>query len=91
MLPGRAVVCGGDRRSVGVEGSRREKLYMKDKFGQTYGWGVAQYSTPEAQFGYDFVTSAYCREPEKSRERIIAHLKSVLPDASDEQFMKLIR
>ena len=66
-------------------------VYMKDKYGQAYGWGVAKYSTPEAQFGYDFVTSAYRREPEESRERIIAHLKTVLPDADTEQLLKLIK
>ena len=66
-------------------------VYMKDKYGQIYGWGVAKYSTPEAQFGYDFVTSAYRREPEESRERIIAHLKTILPDADTEQLLKLMK
>ena len=66
-------------------------VYMKDKFGQTYGWGVAKYSTPEVQFGYDFTTSAYRREPEESRERIIAHLKTVLPETDMEQLLKLIK
>lgn len=66
-------------------------VYMKDKFGQTYGWGVAKYSTPEAQFGYDFTTSAYRREPEESKERIIAHLKTILPEADIEQLLKLIK
>ena len=66
-------------------------VYMKDKFGQTYGWGVAKYSTPEAQFGYDFTTSAYRREPEESGERILAHLKTVLPETDAEQLLKLIK
>lgn len=66
-------------------------VYMQDKFGQPYGWGVAQYTTPEAQFGYDFVTSAYRMEPAKSRARIIAHLKSMLPNAEDTQLLKLIK
>lgn len=66
-------------------------VYMKDKYGQTYGWGVAKYSTPEAQFGYDFTTSAYRREPEESRERILAHLQTVLPEAGREQLSKLIK
>ncbi len=66
-------------------------VYMKDKFGKVYGWGVAQYSTPEAQFGYDFVTSAYRREPEESKERILSHLKTILPEADMEQLSKLIK
>lgn len=65
-------------------------VYLKDRFGQTYGWGVAQYSTPEAVFGYEFVTSAYHRDPEESRERIRAHLASLLPDASERQIGKLL-
>ena len=41
--------------------------------------------------GYDFTTSAYRREPEASRERIIAHLKTVLPEADTEQLSKFFR
>lgn len=65
--------------------------YMKDKFGQTYGWGVAKYSTPENQFGYEYVTSAYQREPNESKEKIIEHLHKVLPDVGKEQILKLIK
>lgn len=46
-------------------------VYMKDKYGQAYGWGVAQYTTPEAQFGDDFMTSAYRKEPAKSQAHIM--------------------
>ncbi len=66
-------------------------VYMRDKHGKTYGWGVAKYSTPEVQLGVDFTTSAYCREPEESRGRILAHLKTVLPEAGTEQLSKLIK
>ncbi len=66
-------------------------VYMQDPYGRPYGWGVAKYATPEAQFGYDFITSAYCRKPEESRDRILAHLKTVLPEAHTEQLSKLIR
>ena len=53
-------------------------VYQQDKFGRTYGWGVAQYTTPEAQFGYDYVTSAYDRQPEESMGLIVEHLMKVL-------------
>ena len=66
-------------------------VYLQDKFGQTYGWGVAQYTTPEVQFGYDFVTSAYRKDPAKSRTDILAHLKSILPDADETQLLKLMK
>lgn len=40
--------------------------------------------------GYDFVTSAYGREPDESRARIIAHLGSILPGINEKQILKLI-
>lgn len=66
-------------------------VYMKDKFGRPYGWGVAEYTTPEALFGCDFVASAYRRKPEESKERILAHLRGILPEAGEEQLLKLLR
>lgn len=66
-------------------------VYMQDKFGQPYGWGVAQYTTPEAQFGYDFVTSAYRKDPAESKADILAHLKSILPDSDETQLLKLMK
>ena len=65
-------------------------VYMQDKYGKPYGWGIAKYTTPEALFGYDFVTSAYGREQEESRARIIAHLESILPGVNEKQILKLI-
>lgn len=66
-------------------------VYLQDKFGRPYGWGVAEYTTPEALFGYDFVTSAYRRKPEESKERILAHLRGVLPEVGEKQIAKLLR
>lgn len=28
-------------------------VYMQDRYGRPYGWGVAEYATPEELFGYD--------------------------------------
>lgn len=65
-------------------------IYLRDRHGQSYGWGVAQYTTPEAQLGYDFVTSMYSIDPNESKARIVNHLKSVLPDAKKEEILKKI-
>ncbi len=65
-------------------------VYLQDKFGRPYGWGVAEYTTPEAQFGYEFVASSYRRKPEGSRERILAHLRTVLPEVPEKRLLKLI-
>ena len=66
-------------------------VYMQDKFGRTYGWGVAKYSTPEELFGYKTVTSAYKREPQESKLRMFEYLSHLLPDASESQILKLIK
>lgn len=66
-------------------------VYMRDKYGKIYGWGVSEYSTPEKLDGYDFVTSAYKTEPQKSYEKIAAHLKSVLPEATERQFADILK
>ena len=60
------------------------------KGGRPYGWAVAQYTTPEHLFGYDYVTSAYKSEPKVSEEKMIAHLKKLLP-ATEVQIQKLLK
>lgn len=66
-------------------------VYMQDKHGKVYGWGVAKYSTPEEMFGYKKVTAAYKKEPKDSYERLLKHLERILPDVSRgaiERFIK---
>ena len=65
-------------------------VYMRDKNGKQYGWGVAVYTTPERCFG-ELVTSAYGNEPEKSRELVIKRLRTVLPDVSESDITRLIK
>lgn len=65
--------------------------YMRDKYGKQYGWGVARYSTPEELLGYEAVTSAYSREPAESLERILDHLKKILPEADGARLLKMIK
>ncbi len=69
----------------------RNFIYPMDKNGNFYGWGIAQYSTPEELFGEDFFREAYRRDPEESYERICEHLFTKLPDSSQDQIRKLIR
>lgn len=66
-------------------------VYMTDKNGKEYGWGVAEYSTPEQFMGRDFTEKVYQRSPEESYARICEHLHEILPDASDQAIRKLIR
>ena len=65
-------------------------IYQMDRYGRTYGWGVARYATPERHFGSSFTDAVYSREPEESRSRILQHLAEKLPDAAEEALLRLI-
>ena len=63
-------------------------VYPTDKHGNRYGWGWALLNTPERLFG---PTLCQCtRTPNESRERLLAHLRSLLPKATDKHLEKLI-
>lgn len=64
--------------------------YLTDKRGQEYGWGVAEYSTPERFMGSEFTQRVYQRTPEESYERIYDHLKEMLPDAAEARLKKIL-
>ena len=66
-------------------------VYLQDKHGLSYGWGVAEYTTPEKLFGEPFTDSVYRREPEESRARLLAHLRKLLPDAEDAALERFLR
>ena len=65
--------------------------YRKDKAGNTYGWGVARYSTPERLFGEDFFYGEYKKEPEQSRKAVYGHIEKMFPDAAEKQLAKLFK
>lgn len=65
--------------------------YSVDKYGNRYGWGVAEYSTPEKFLGKKFCDAVYKRTPEESYARVVRHLKKVLPDADQSLIEKMIR
>ena len=69
----------------------RDFVYLRDKHGKLYGWGVAEYSTPERELGERFRAHVYDRTPEESRERIVEHLLNVVPNATEETVRKLIK
>lgn len=66
-------------------------VYETDKFGNTYGWGVAEYSTPEILFGDDFTNKVYQRAPEESYDRVLGHLKKILPQADESAIRKILK
>ena len=64
--------------------------YLTDKNGNSYGWGITEYSTPEMLYGDSFTKGLYGIEPEESKEIIKAHLLRITPDASEKQIEKFI-
>ncbi len=65
-------------------------VYMKDRFGNPYGWGVAEYSTPERFMGEAFTQAVYNRTPEESFELILSHFKKLFPDEDENKLRKFI-
>ena len=65
--------------------------YETDRYGEPYGWGVAEYMTPELFFGKKFTGSVYKRTPEESYARVVGQLRKILPGASKEQVEKILR
>ena len=66
-------------------------IYSTDRYGNRYGWGVAQYSTPEKFLGKKFCDSVYKKSPEESYEKIVTHLKKILPDADKALIEKILK
>jgi hypothetical protein len=65
--------------------------YAMDKSGNEYGWGIAEYSTPEKFFGKKFTNEVYKRMPEESYARVVKQLKKILPDTDEEQIKKVLK
>lgn len=64
--------------------------YRKDKHGRQYGWGVAEYSTPEKFMGEDFTGRIYARTPEESYAKVLAHLQELLPDVDGSLIRRIL-
>ena len=65
--------------------------YEKDRFGNAYGWGVAEYSTPEKLMGKKFTDSVYKRSPEESYERLVNHFTKILPNAKNSEIERILK
>ena len=65
-------------------------VYMKDRYGKEYGWGVANYTTPEVFFGKRFSAGVYRHTPEESYERLLKHLKKLLPGESEQAIRRFL-
>ncbi|MCQ2259021.1 MAG: hypothetical protein MJZ41_13680 [Bacteroidaceae bacterium] len=66
--------------------------YLVSRKGETYGWGVARYCTPEAMYPelFPVADKVEGRSPEESRQRIVEHLQALFPDVDKAKIEKLI-
>ena len=63
-------------------------VYPTDKHGREYGWGWSLLTTPEAILGRD---GCHClRTPQESYQRLLAHFRALLPEATDKQIQRLV-
>jgi hypothetical protein len=64
-------------------------VYPRDKHGREYGWGWSLLTTPEQLLGKE---ACHCdHSPQESLHRMVVHLKGFLPQASEQQIMKLLK
>ena len=66
-------------------------VYATNRAGERYGWGIAEYATPEQVFGPEFAARAYEREPEESFARMVSHLTRLLPRAGEAAIRKFLQ
>ncbi|MEA5050900.1 MAG: hypothetical protein VB021_05440 [Oscillospiraceae bacterium] len=64
--------------------------YETDRRGQTYGWGVARYETPEHRFGAAFTDAVYAHAPQESRDILLGRLGRLLPETPRGELLRLI-
>lgn len=63
-------------------------VYPYDRHGQEYGWGWSLLTTPENRFGWNYCHSH--RTSQESRERILAHFRKILPNATEKVYSLLL-
>lgn len=64
-------------------------VYPQDRHGREYGWGWSLLTIPEQLLGRE---ACQCpRTPQESFDRMFAHFRQLLPEATDQQILKLIK
>ena len=63
-------------------------VYPHDKHNRPYGWGWSLLTTPEQLYGHEACFSEHT--PEESFNLLFTHLRQLLPQARDQQILKLL-
>lgn len=76
------------RLQMGCNIVTEDFVYPTDKHGREYGWGWSLLTMPEALLGRE---ACRCeRTPQESYQRMLAHFRALLPEATEKQIKKLI-
>ncbi len=76
------------RLQIGCYIVTEDFVYPRDRHNREYGWGWSLLTTPEQLYGKE---ACQCeRTPQESFERLHAHFRQLLPQASERQLLKLI-
>ena len=87
----------GEKNYPGVLTELQMRLYLvavdfrrrQNRKGESFGMAVSAILPPEAVWGYDAVTAAYGEAPETSRDRIVAQIRKLYPDASEKTAFRM--
>lgn len=88
----------GDKGFEGVLSALQSEMYLcvrdfrqrQNRKGESYGWAIAVYATPEHMWGRELVTEAYKETPAGSAARIAEHFREVYPIVTEKQLKKVL-
>ena len=66
-------------------------VYSRDRYGTAYGWGIAEYTTPEKLLGGSFSEHVYDHTPDESRGLILDRLQALLPGIDEAALKKFLK
>ena len=76
------------RLQMGCHIVTEDFVYPTDRHGREYGWGWSLLTTPEQLLGRE---ACLChRTPGESHERLLAHFRQLLPEATESQINRLV-
>lgn len=88
----------GEKGFEGVLSSLQMQTYLlvsdfrqrKNKKGDSYGWPIGIYASPEHIFGSELVRSAYGEEPVESAKRILEKVRRHFPEAEEREVRRIV-
>ncbi len=77
------------RMQMGCRIVTEDFVYPRDRHNHEYGWGWSLLTTPEQLYGSD-ACQPTC-SPEESFQRMLAHLRTILPQANEKALRRMLQ